>query len=57
MTKLFLSSSMIESTCNQNSQTLQVLNLEKCGGTHDESLSKDQIHLANYREMCSSKIS
>ena len=40
MTKLFLSSSMIESICNQNSQTLQVLNLETCGGTHDESLSE-----------------
>ena len=45
MTKLFMSSSMIKSICNQNSQTLQVLNLEKCGGTHDESLSKDQIRL------------
>ena len=45
MTKLFLSSSMIKSMCSQNSQTLQVLNLEKCGGTCDESLSKDQIWL------------
>ena len=45
MTKLFLSSSMIQSICNQSSQTLQVLNLEKCGGTLDVSLSEDQIRL------------
>ena len=44
LTKLFLSSNMIKNICNQNGQTLQVLNLENClenGG----SLSEDQVLL------------
>ena len=38
--KVFLKSNMIKSICNQNGQTLQVLNLENCVG-----LSQDQILL------------
>ena len=38
--KLFLKSNMIKSICNQNGQTLQVLNLENCVG-----LSQNQILL------------
>ena len=44
LTKLFLSSNMIKNICNQNCQTLQVLNLENCLETGGR-LSADQVVL------------
>ena len=44
LTKLFLSSNMIKNICNQNGQTLQVLNLENYVKT-GRSLSPDQVQL------------
>ena len=44
LTKLFLSSNMIENICCQNGQTLQVLNLENCI-KDGRSLSPDQVQL------------
>ena len=42
LTKIFLSSNMIKNICNQNGQTLQVLNLENCLETGG-SLSPHQV--------------
>ena len=44
LTKMYLSSNMIENICNQNGQTLQVLNLENCLET-GRSLSLHQVWL------------
>ena len=48
LTKLFLSSNMIKNVCNQNGQTLQVLNLENCLETGGSLSPLSTSSMVNY---------